>query len=318
MGSAVTKTISTTGVAVTTASAVVSAVFISPMSFPEIFLLLSRIIGLLLTAVGLKKRVVPWGVVYDAVTKQPLDPVYVVLKNSKGKNISSAITDLDGRYGFLVEPGIYQIVANKTNYVFPSQKLAGKIKDEFYNELYFGEKLEVKTLGETITKNIPLDPVKFDWNEFAKKDKNLMKFYSKLGLIIRKTFDYLFIVGFIVALVTLLYAPYPYNMAIMALYLLLLLLRFLGLKPKSYGSILDKATGNPLSFAIARIIMPDINKEVAHRVADKYGRYYCLVPKGKYYVKIEKKNNDGSYSLIYTSSIVDASKKGIINRKFEI
>jgi hypothetical protein len=51
-------------------------------------------------------------------------------------------------------------------------------------------------------------------------------------------------------------------------------------------------------------------------VADKYGRYYCLVPKGKYYVKIEKKNADASYTLVHTSAIIDASKNGIIKKKF--
>jgi hypothetical protein len=44
----------------------------------------------------------------------------------------------------------------------------------------------------------------------------------------------------------------------------------------------------------------------------------CLVPKGKYYVKIEKKNDDGSYSLIYTSNIVSAVKDGIIKKKFVV
>ena len=53
------------------------------------------------------------------------------------------------------------------------------------------------------------------------------------------------------------------------------------------------------------------------RVTDKFGRYYILVPKGKYYLSIEKKNNDGSYSLVHTSSVIDA-KKGIINKNFEI
>ena len=64
--------------------------------------------------------------------------------------------------------------------------------------------------------------------------------------------------------------------------------------------------------------MSDLNVEIRHQVADKYGRYYCLVPKGKYYVKIEKKNDDGSYSLVYTSPVVDARKDGIIKEKFKI
>ena len=103
-----------------------------------------------------------------------------------------------------------------------------------------------------------------------------------------------------------------------SLYLLLLLVRFLGLKPKSYGYISDKVTGAPLSFAIVRVLIAGSNMEVASKSADKYGKYYCLVPPGKYYVKIEKKNNDGSYSLIYTSPNIDVIRRGIINKKFEV
>jgi hypothetical protein len=313
-GSATTKTISTAGAVVATAQ-LATAIAFSPL---EIFFILIRLWGILMTALGIRKRTRPWGVVYDSVTKQPIDPAYVILKNTAGKEVSSAITDLDGRFGFLVAPGIYQLSASKTNYLFPSQKLSNMIEDEIYNNLYFGGNIEIKQDGEAILKNIPMDPLKFDWNEFAKKDKKLMRFYSKLDIVMRKIFDIFFIVGFAVAIVAFFAAPYPYNLVILSIYLLLLLLRIIGVKPKAYGRIAVGLTGDPLSFAVLRVVTPGTNVEVAHKVADKYGRYYCLVPKGEYYVKIEKKNEDGSYSLIYTSPIINASKKGIIKNNFRV
>lgn len=314
-GSIITKTISTTGFVVATAAT--SIPFFS-LSFVEIFLVPLRLFGILLTAFGLKKRVVPWGVVYDSVTKQPLDPAYIVLKNLQGQEVATAITDLDGRYGFLVPPGVYQISVNKTNYSFPSQKLTGKTHDELHTDLYFGESIDIRSAGEVILKNIPLDPVKFDWNEFAKRNKNLMKFYSKWDVLLRKIYDSFFVIGFIVAIIAYIFAPYPYNTVIVALYVLLLLLRIFGLKPKSYGYITDKTTGIPLSFAIVRVMMPDTDREITSKPADKYGKYYCLVPPGKYYVKIERKNDDGSYSLAYKSTVIDVSKKGIIKERFKV
>ena len=313
--SVITKTVSTTGIVVATAAA---AAPLFSFSFFEIFLLPLRLFGLLMTALGFRKKVLPWGVVYDSITKRPLDPAYVVLKNLQGQTVSSAITDLDGRYGFLVEPGTYQMQALKTNYKFPSQKLAGKTHDELHADLYFGENIEIKTLGEVIIKNIPLDPLKFDWNEFAKKNKNLMKFYSKWDIVLRKVYDYFFVIGFIVAVIAYVFAPYPYNAVIIILYVLSLLLRIFGLKPRTYGYITDKTTGMPLSFAIVRVMMPGSNIEVSSKSADKYGKYYCLVPPGKYYVTIEKKNEDGSYALVCTSPTIDVSKKGIIKKTFKI
>jgi len=312
-GSVVTKAISTMGAVVATVQAA-SAVALSPF---DLFFVIARMFGLFFAALGLKKRVKPWGVVYDSVTKQPIDPAYVTLTDVNGKTVASAITDLDGRYGFLAVPGIYKMSANKTNYIFPSRKLAGKTEDELYNDLYFGASIEIKQSGQAILKNIPMDSLKFDWNEFAKRDKKLMKFYSKADIIFRKIFDLLFVVGFIVAIVSYFSAPYPYNLIMMIAYLVLLILRIVGIKPKAYGRVSAGITGDPLSFAILRIVIPDTNVEIAHKITDKYGRYYCLVPKGKYIIKIEKKNEDGSYALIHTSSVIDASK-GIIKNNFRI
>ena len=313
-----TQVVSTVGVAAGGAATASAA----PLSFPlsEIFLFPVRLWGMLLSLLGIRKKNLPWGVVFDSVTKQPLDPSYVTLKGLKGKDISSSITDLDGRYGFLVPPGTYTIEAKKTNYVFPSKKLTG-LRDEVYNNLYFGEKIEIKKLGEVISKNIPLDPVRFDWNEFAKKDKNLMKFYSRFDIVIRKIADPSFIIGFVVSLIALLLLPSIYSVIMFVCYLVLLLIRsimrVMGVKPKSFGHVYDKE-GAPLSFAIMRVIMPSSNTEISSKVVDKYGRYYCLVPKGKYYVKIERKNRDGSYSLAYTSPVIDASKSGIIKERFVV
>jgi len=313
-GAVVTKTVSTAGIVAVAVASAGSFTF----SFSDVFLIIFRLYGILLTAFGLKKIILPWGTVYDSVTKQPLDPAYVVLKDLNGKEIASAITDLDGRFGFLVEPGIYTIMAQKTNYTFPSQKLAGKENDELHKDLYFGENIEVKTSGEVIIKNLPLDPVNFDWNEFAKKDKNIMKFYSRWDVVKRKIYDWLFIAGLIVAVVACVFSPYPYNIAIIVLYLFLLVLRMFGVKPKTFGYIKEKETGFPLSFAIIRIILSGSDVMIASKSADKLGKYYCLVPAGKYYIKIEKKNNDGSYSLLYTSSEIDATHNGIINNTFSI
>ncbi len=315
--SVATKTVSTIGAAGGMAVATSVAIF-SPSSIFEIFLIPFRLLAIVMAGLGLKRKRVSWGVVYDSVTKQPLDPAYVLLQDPQGKDITSAITDLDGRYGFLAAPGIYQLVANKTNYAFPSQKLAGKMSDELYGNLYFGGPLEVKNMGDAIIKNIPLDPIKFDWNEFAKKNKNLMKFYSRWNSLFIKITNIFFVVGFIIAVVAFLAAPYPYNTIIVVFYLVLLLLRVLGLKPKAYGFIIDKVTKIPLPFAIIHIMDPDSNREITYKIADKYGRYYCLLPNGRYYAKIEKKQEDGSYASAYISAPIAIGKKGILKEKFVI
>jgi len=312
VGSAVTKTVATAGV-VTGGLVTASALFMNPLSVGEIILIPFRLWALLMSALGLKKKYRPWGSVYDSITKQPLDPAYVTLVDSNGKEISSSITDLDGRYGFLLNDGSYRMVANKTNYTFPSTKLAGKTQDELYGNLYFGEPINVVG-GEVLAKNIPMDPIKFDWNEFAKKNMGVMKFHGRFDLYINKFSNAFFVIGFLVAVVALLVASQLYNIITFGLYVLLLVMRILGLKPKTFGSLVDSKTGEPLSFAIIRVFSVDLEREITHPVADKFGRYYALVPKGKYYLKIDKKNPDESYTNVYTSQVIDA-KNGIVNER---
>jgi hypothetical protein len=314
-GNVVTKTITTVGV-VGGGLAASSVLALNTTTLADLFFLPFRLWGLLLSALGLKKRNRPWGTVYDSVTKQPIDPAYVTIKNLKTNEENMSITDLDGRYGFLAQTGKYLITANKTNYIFPSKKMAGQNSDILYNDLYFGTEINVETAGALINKNIPLDPIKFDWNEFVKGKKKLMKFYSRREKIVRIISDWIFRIGFIISIISLFLVPAPYNLIIFGLYVILTLLRKFGLKQKALGSLIEK-NGNPLSFSIIRVMSSDLNIEITNKVADKIGRYYCLVPKGKYYVKIEKKNDDESYSEIFTSSVFPADN-GIINKNFTI
>ncbi len=64
-----------------------------------------RIWTIIPTLMGYKRRKRPWGTVYDSVTKQPLDPVYVTLFGADKKEVTTSITDIDGRYGFFVPAG---------------------------------------------------------------------------------------------------------------------------------------------------------------------------------------------------------------------
>ncbi len=309
------KAVSATGAVVGLGITLASALFVNPFSLSELFLLPFRLWSLLMTALGLRRK--PWGVVYDSVTKQPLDPVYVSLQDMGGNEVATSITDLDGRFGFLTKAGTYKIVAGKTNYIFPSEKLRGLTKDELYQDLYFGEAITISADGQVIIKNIPMDPIKFDWNEFAKREQKLMKFYSSRTKWLTRFANIFFVFGFIIATIALLVAPKAYNIIIFCLYVLIAVLKKTGLKPKTYGGISDKFTGKPIPFAIVRVYSAATNTEITHKVADKEGRYYCLVQNGTYYITIEKKNLDGSYSLVHKTEPGEI-KAGFISTSFEV
>ncbi len=317
-GGTIAKVVATGGVVAGATAAVVSGLFLNPLSFSEIFLIPARLWSLLMAALGLKKRRRPWGTVYDSITKQPLDPAYVTLRTIEGVDVTSSLTDLDGRFGFVVpEPGTYSIIAQKTNYLFPSQKLVGRDHDELYRDLYFGEHFIVANAGDVVIKNIPMDPEHFDWNEFAKKQQKLMKFYSKRDRILRSLSDTFFGIGFGVALLAVVAAPKPYNLAIIALYIGLYFVRRYSKHSRPFGDVTDGKTGVPLSFALIRITSSSTGVEVMHRIADARGRYYALLPNADYKVRIDRKLDDGTYAVAAQDLPVTV-KKGYLSDKFEV
>ncbi len=311
------KLMSGLGIAAAALAPLIGALFLNPLSFYDIGLLIGRLWTLLLVAFGLKKRTPPWGVVYDSVTKQPLDPAYVVLTDMEGNEIATSITDIDGRYGFLVGPGMYKLMANKSNYNFPSVKLAGKNSDELYGDLYFGETIEVTQEGGIIAKNIPLDQVNFDWNEFAKKERALTSFYHHRDVVIARVADVLFVIGFAFSVIAVLVSATTYNICIVALYVLMVILKRLGIRAKPKGEVYEGYTRDPVPFSIVRVLSTATGVEVAHRVSNRMGKYYCLISNGEYKIVVDKKNPDGTYTKvpIETPVVVD---KGYIKKDFRL
>lgn len=263
----------------------------------DLYLLLLKLIGLI-TGLFRRKRNEPWGVVYDSVTKRPLDPAYVIAQlRESAQSKGEAITDLDGRFGFFLNPGEYTIVANKTHYKFPSEKLKGRSHDELYDNLYFGDPFHVRE-GGVVQYNIPLDPVEFDWNEYAKNQDKVFQIYSKKKNIRLWVFNTIFFLGLIFSLLTLALDHSLFNVAVVLIYAAIFLFQVFWRVAHKPTYIINKATGKRMPFAIIKVWIPGINTIVKKSVADESGRYYFLVPPGKYFLTVEEKLPDGSYKEV--------------------
>ena len=147
-----------------------------------------------------------------------------------------------------------------------------------------------------------------------------MKFYTQYDLYARRLFDAVFYIGFLVTIAALFITPHIFNYAVMVSYFVVMVLRMMNLRSKIKGAIIDRKTGDPLSFAVLRVFTARSSNEIKHVVADHLGRYYCLVPAEQnenYYVTIDRRNPDGSYTSVYVSGYISA-QKGIIDNTFKI
>lgn len=277
---------------------------------------LSQKLNSLLIAFGIRKREKPWGTVYDSVTKQPLDPAVVALTRLGGSEAQTAITDIDGRYGFLSSRGDYVMSANKTDYKFPSEKLFGKTEDLIYNNLYFGEEFHIENKDDVVNKDIPLDPVNFNWNEFEKKRTGVMKFHSTLYLWYIKIARIMFWVGFAFSLYVVALYPIPFNIVIVVLYGISLLAQITGFGGRTYGIVRD-AQGYPLSFAKITVFSSELQREVKKTIIGATGHYFILIPKGDYFFTVEKRVSEHEYIKVYQSNS-KSYHRGFINKKITI
>lgn len=284
-------------------------------SLHDLYMFVVRAVGLLMGLLGFRRRREPWGVVYDSVTKQPLDPAYVTVKRD-GIAIDEGITDLDGRYGFLLEEGRYELLAQKSHYKFPSDKLSGRSNDGVYGSLYFGGPV-FSQAGQVINQNIPMDPVGFDWNEFVKSKDERLRSKRKKERIWRTVLDVMVIIGFGFTLIATVITPSTLNIVLLSSYIALFIIgHFWTIKHKA-ALVVNSQTDDPYSFAIITAYMAGNDTEVKKVVADEFGRFYLLLVPGDYYITVDAKGVDGLYSRVYQSGVMHL-KDGHMSQNVEI
>jgi hypothetical protein len=228
----------------------------------------------------LKKRK-EYGVVYNALTRQPVDLAVVRLFRTNGKLVRTLVTDKRGRYSFMVDEGEYRMEVTKQGLTFPSDILKNQREDRQFLDLYHGEIIKVGKDGAIIAANIPLDSI-----EEVQTSRQLI-----LESLLARAQNILGFASTAIALVLFaLYRTFYYLILAVAQIAIYLVFRRLArpAKPKNWGIVYDEATKKPVPFAVARVVESKYQKVLESRVTDSRGRYNFLVGNSKYFVTVEK------------------------------
>ncbi|MBX4187717.1 MAG: fibronectin type III domain-containing protein, partial [Candidatus Doudnabacteria bacterium] len=236
----------------------------------------------LLAFFGLRRKRLPWGTVYDSVSKQPLDPVLVSLIDVKtGKLVERAITDLNGRFGFLVRKGQFIITANKSHYSFPSMNIKS-VSDGIYGNVYKGEQITITSTSDVVTPNIPMDPVAFDWNQEAKKEY-IGTVRPNLVASANFFFALLYWFGFGFVVLNFIANRTDFNFFLLGIYILVSMYRLIKWKPKLYGQVTSRDM-RPMKLELSFADLANSPAISAHTLPD--GKYFMKVEPGKYKLRI--------------------------------
>src|SRR3990167_10251718 len=106
------------------------------------------------------KKIKPWGTIYDSKSKQPVGLATVRLFSAEEKKLlQTVVTDQEGRYNFLVQPGNYYIEVIKEGFHFPSRIITSD-NDGQYTNLYKGENISINKENAFLSSNIAVDSSK--------------------------------------------------------------------------------------------------------------------------------------------------------------
>ena len=231
---------------------------------------------------GMRRRK-KWGVVYNALTKLPVDLAVVrLLDADTNKVVQSRVTDAQGRYVFLANPGTYRLVVQKQQFIFPSKILQDFKEDTSFLDIYHGEIVHVDEKYTVIVANIPLDPLgapektprRIIWDQHI---RSLQRFVASLSIA--------------AGLLSVVISPSWFTgLLLVSQILLYYLFKRVAVpkKPKSWGIVYDREDGKPVGMALARLFSKQFNKLVSSEITDKGGRYSFMVGPSDYYVTFEK------------------------------
>ncbi len=245
---------------------------------------------------GRKKRE-RWGIVYNSLSKAPVDLVAVRLIHAKTNLIlQTRITDAKGRFSFRVRPGQYRLEATRQGYRYPSAYMKGVTEDGEYLDVYQGQIVSVEE-ESSITVNIPLDP------DVKEQPSRTVIFKHWL----RRFQSFVSSISVFVTLGALIISPSLLMLGMLIgqilVYLLFHRLAAAG-KPKGWGIVYDAGTRRPIGQTVVRIFDKKFNKLLETQVTDRRGSYGFFAQKNVYFMTADKPG----YSK-YKSEDIDLAKQ---------
>lgn len=231
--------------------------------------------GLILNLVEVifsRRKQKPWGVVYDSSTQMPVVFASCRLYRSGTNNlVEQMITDEQGRYGFLAEPGSYRLEIAQSGFV----KYTKEYRVDAVDAPHFQD-VELQPLSLVAASRLG--------GEIPFPLEQLRNFMRKLAPL-------LFATGFVLSIVSVAFVPKLFNILIFAVYLTII---FIYLYPSfrqkgaEHSEVIDSETKLRLPYVIIKVFDPKDNQLVDVRTSNSNGRFDFWVKPGEYILTASK------------------------------
>lgn len=253
-----------------------------------------------------RKKGTKWGIIYDAVTKNPLARSIVRLYDSAGGLIETDVTGKIGAFSFIVTEGIYKMVVKRPGFVFPTQIVRGT-EDGEYLKIYHGETFELTKEEPLVNYNIPIDPKDYtETSRWARLKRTLSINWGKINAFI-------FVPSLTFSAVAYLSNDIPVNRFVVLFYLLTLLIMVIRLvfSRGRWGRVVDEK-GQELAGVALSLLDSTFGRLVQRRVSDGEGKYQFFAERGKYTIIVSSEGYHLSGTKGYRGEIIEVKKESAL------
>ena len=258
--------------------------------FGMYYYLMQLFLGIL-GIMGLRKKGKPYGVIYNSVTKEPINRAIVRVYDTAGKLVHTDVSDVYGVFSGELQDGNYTMEVFARGYEFPSDVVSGS-EDKPYTNIYRGGEFTLD-VNNPLQYSIPLDPLEVDRIKYAQAIR-INKITNYLGFLQK----ILIFIGLLLSIFVYIRIPSVLNLLIMCVYILLSILSFSNIfyREKRYGKVESEELD--VSEVVLSLRDSETGELFSKRVCDKNGHYRFIVPGGKY--RLEVMNEGYKLSRDYT------------------
>ncbi len=245
-----------------------------------------------------------WGVVYDSLSKLPIDLANVrLVQAASGQIVQTKVTDNQGRFIFIVGPGEYRVEVYKPKFVFPSQLFLKIQQDGHKADLYHGNIIKISDGNGVIALNIPIDAS----GEHAKPVSYWVQSVSDNFRLIISWFSFL-----LASLIYIIFLEQIFLVLfeVQGVLFILLWLSLGSKKLKRWGTVYDLSNRKSIKGVAVSLFNTQFNKHVISQTTDQRGRYYFVVGDGDYYLTF--KHPGFVEDRLDLPSLRDGSAKGLM------
>ena len=210
-----------------------------------------------------RKNKKTWGLVYNALTKEPVQFAIVRAFNSIDNSfVKQSITDTQGKYGFVLDSGNYII----------------KVEQSGYEP--FNKNISVNRTEEIVNLDIPLTKAESE-NIFFKINEYFRKSLKIFSLILS-------IIGIIFTILAIVFSPNVINIIIFVIYDIQIIIYIALQPPRGWGYIYNSQTNERVNGAFVRLFDTKEGRQIDVQMVDTKGRYGFLADdKKEYYLRAD-------------------------------